>query len=256
MIVKRLARYGWLLIVLALPRLAMGQQDPGLTAGLEEKLSQFDRKKTELEELQRKVTIQGSVLNARALSQYLLTLAMLKKELAVLLEDVEKDLGRLEAKPEILIDMRRRLDAMKVEVAKNKPKDEFSQFVHAGPKYFFDLLKLPDGRTLVRNGPTETYLPAKLGLTNQPTPCVNCTVYSLGIFAVDDRGEITPYLSLAEVVSPESWKDLDIQVSRDWQRIGVYKQNQDGSWVSEFWRLAKDRYERAAGPSNEAPPKR
>jgi hypothetical protein len=77
------------------------------------------------------------------------------------------------------------------------------------------------------------------------------------ILSLSDNAEMTSLVRITEVVGTGSkWKDLDIQLSPDWRQIGVFRQDKNDSWTSEFWCLARERYERCPGPTNQAPPSR
>ncbi|HEX4999468.1 MAG TPA: hypothetical protein VFY29_14665 [Terriglobia bacterium] len=201
-----------------------------------------------------RVVRQKDILTAKALAQQLRALDAVQDDLARFSADAEKDLEQLEARapnqpgalsPAILTDLRSRLNTMKEEGARIQKglnlEDSFGMF---------GLIRLPDGRTLVRAGPQRRryYNPE---LDSNPAS----TVYTLSIFSLAEDGErIDHWTGFTERLGSGEWQDLDIQVAADWKRIGLYRQNRQGAWKSEFWCLARESYESCAGPSNQEPP--
>jgi hypothetical protein len=307
MIVKRVARYSWLLAILVSPVVAQtrAEQSQGPMAGIEDKVRQsisdtfdaaieFDRKMEDFKDLQDQIATRHTVWKRQVLAQHLFKLEALRQELGPSLENLEKGVETLEtqlrnqpglAKPETIAGIRRTLETRKREI-------DVSANTNKGVAF----LKLTDGRTLLRIGPeapfftcidrktTEVLVDCKPSYTiisqeaieRSVTPAGQTPIYywpsspspalTLEIFAVAENDApstgqaglrvVTQLLSIqTEMVGGSSnWKDLDIQLSSDWQRIGVYRQQKDDAWTSEFWCLAKDSYERCPGPANEAPP--
>jgi hypothetical protein len=196
---------------------------------------------------------QKSLLTAKALGQRLLSLEGIVNDLERTSTDVERDLSQLETRiqnqpgisnPAVVRDMRVRLDTMKREYARIRDGGNMEDDLG-----FFGILKLPDGPMLVRSGPIRHRWFLR-ELDDDPTRAT----YTLSIFKLDANGN-TVWTGVTEHAGAGAqWLDLDIQVSPDWRRIGVYRQSRNDVLESEFWCLAKESYERCAGPSNQAPP--
>ncbi|HEX4998172.1 MAG TPA: hypothetical protein VFY29_08105 [Terriglobia bacterium] len=251
---NRLVRYGWLIVSLAAPVAIIGAQN-NASAGIEDRFQQFDRKMIELKASLEKTVKQASILTPKALAQQLRALDAVLNDLTRITADAENDLEQLESRapnqpgalgPAILITLRSRLNAMKEEGAliQKGLNVEDSSFGMYG------LIRLPDGRALIRRGPLRhAYLNREL----DANPAL--TVYTLSIFSLGEDGERIDYWTgFTERFGSGEWQDLDIQVSADWRRIGLYRQDKQGAWESEFWCLAKESYELCAGPPDQAPP--
>jgi hypothetical protein len=247
-------------------------QGQGLTTAIEEKLRQFDGKMKEAEDLQQKVAVQYAILSPKVLAQRLLNLHKMHNELKAFMEDVENDARILESqvrnqpgsvKPEVVAEIRGRSDSR---------KRELQAFLEANTTAGASVTRLADGRILARLGPeSPSFAANRLGshIHRSPslfpeernilpsTTCLDCKSPSMEILSLSDNAEMTSLVRITEVVGTGSkWKDLDIQLSPDWRQIGVFRQDKNDSWTSEFWCLARERYERCPGPTNQAPPSR
>ncbi|HEX4999978.1 MAG TPA: hypothetical protein VFY29_17285 [Terriglobia bacterium] len=252
--------------------MAYVEQGEGLTAGIEERLRQFERKKNDIADLDTWIVNAFTVLKPQILSRHFFNLEAMRRELKSFAEDLDNDARALEAqvknqpgivKPEGVADLRSRIDAMKKELPTLLDGNiKRGEYVH----------KMPDGRTLVRIGPTAPSFkglpphPAKfsvVAIVRPGLPDSSSPIYflpgsggaGLQIFSVAENGDAVSLVNIMESVGERTnWKDFDIQLSPDWRQIGVYRQDESDVWTSEFWCLAKDDYEGCPGPSNQAPP--
>jgi hypothetical protein len=101
-----------------------------------------------------------------------------------------------------------------------------------GDKDALTALEQPGGGYLVMSGPTVRPSDSK-----SFDPCFACTVVNLSISSLGPRGDTRTLLELNEAtgIYPEALLDRDIQVSKDWSKVTIYREtsHEPSEWESE-----------------------
>ncbi|HEX7285238.1 MAG TPA: hypothetical protein VF532_03610 [Candidatus Angelobacter sp.] len=114
----------------------------------------------------------------------------------------------------------------------------------------FDVRRLPGGPLLVRNGPHTSW--SRFGSGQ----CGACPRAELVIYRFDDDLKFSQVLNIYTVVGNEI-EDMDIQISPDWARVGIYRHMRDAEtevWEDEFYCLNNGTYQKCGNGSHVPPP--
>lgn len=127
------------------------------------------------------------------------------------------------------------------ETTKNGPRQIFIN------KKSFDVLVQPDNSLLLREGPRVTG--SKFGAGE----CGACPVTELKIFSVDQHMKAAPALDIHVLIGRE-FDDADIQISKDWNRVEVYRHAEEAdAWKDEFYCRENNTYNQCRTGDKEPP---
>jgi hypothetical protein len=110
----------------------------------------------------------------------------------------------------------------------------------------FNVKRLPGGPLLIRDGPHTTW--SKFGSGE----CGACPRPELVIYSLDENLKLSELLQIYDVVGNEIL-DMDIQISPDWSRVGVYREK-EGTWEDEFYCLKDRSYVKCGAAAHTPPP--